>query len=82
MFYIDNLSSLCDGEEAQVVKLLTRGTMRRRLQDIGLIANTKVKCLQKSPSKDPVAYMIRGAVIALRNSDAQNVIIKISQDSK
>lgn len=49
--------------------------MRRRLQDIGLIEGTKVKCLQKSPAGDPVAYLIRGAVIALRSEDSSNILI-------
>ncbi|MFQ7170906.1 MAG: hypothetical protein ACLRQF_01610 [Thomasclavelia ramosa] len=29
-----------------------------------------------SPSQDPKAFLIRGAVIALRNEDCQNVLIR------
>ena len=54
------------GQTARVGKLTIQGSMRRRLQDIGLIEGTKVECVQKSPAGDPVAYLIRGAVIALR----------------
>lgn len=50
--------------------------MRRRLQDIGLIEGTEVLCLQKSPSGDPVAYLIRGAVIALRGEDSSKIILE------
>lgn len=77
MFYIDNLASLKEGETAYVRKLYIKGSMRRRLQDLGLINGTKVSCIQKSPSGDPTAYMIRGAVIALRNSDAQGIIVEL-----
>ncbi len=76
MIYISNLSSLEAGEKAKVRTLYTKGSMRRRLLDIGLIDDTKVECVQKSPSGDPKAYLIRGAVIALRNSDARNIIIE------
>ncbi len=44
--------------------------MRRRLQDIGLIEGTKVEMYTKSPSGDPIAFLIRGAVIALRTEDS------------
>lgn len=74
-----NISSLSDlpvGRSAEVARLVTSGPMRRRLMDIGLIPNTAVECLGRSPSGDPSAYMIRGAVIALRREDASTVIIK------
>ena len=51
----------------------------RRLRDIGLIIGTKVTCIQKSPLGDPVAYLIRGAVIALRSEDSSRVLIDISE---
>ena len=69
------LFSLKEGSEARVISLRLQGSMRRRLQDIGLIEGTKVRCLQKSPSGDPVAYLIRGAVIALREEDANKVLV-------
>lgn len=49
--------------------------MRRRLLDLGFSKGTPVKCVQHSPSGDPVAYMLRGTVIALRNEDACNIIV-------
>ncbi len=69
------LNSLKVGQTATVKKLRSTGSMRRRLQDIGLIEGTQVECLQKSPSGDPIAYLIRGAVIALRQEDSSNVMI-------
>lgn len=49
--------------------------MRRRMQDIGLIEGTEVECVQKSPAGDPVAYRIRGALIALRAEDSARVLV-------
>lgn len=69
------LNQMYEGEMAQVVSLSQTGSMRRRLQDIGLIEGTKVKCLQKSPSGDPIAYAIRGAVIALRTVDSKKILV-------
>ena len=61
------LSSLQCGQSAVV------GAMRRRLQDIGLISGTRVECVGVSPLGDPAAYLIRGAVIALRREDSDGV---------
>ncbi len=75
MSKIDSLTNLKEGERARVSSLLSRGSMRRRLQDIGLIEGTEVECVQKSPAGDPVAYMIRGALIALRSEDSSNILV-------
>ncbi len=63
-------------ETARVHALRSSGLIRRRLQDIGLIQGTLVRCLYKSPSGDPVAYGIRGAVIALRSEEALGVQVE------
>ena len=50
--------------------------IRRRLLDIGLVEGTDVSCLQKSPAGDPVAYLIRGAVIAIRSEDSSQIVVE------
>ena len=75
MIQIDSLANLQVGERARVASLLSRGSMRRRLQDTGLIEGTEVECVQKSPAGDPVAYRIRGALIALRSEDSSNILV-------
>lgn len=69
------LNKVPEGKTAEVRALLLTGAMRRRLQDIGLIEGTTIECLQKSPAGDPVAYLIRGAVIALRAEDSSKVMV-------
>lgn len=70
------LTSLPEGCTATVTGLHNSGSMRRRLMDMGLIEGTKVICLHRSPSGDPTAYLIRGAVIALRNADSCCITVK------
>lgn len=67
-----------EGQSVCVKNLLSTGSMRRRLHDIGLIEGTRIKCLQKSPSGDPIAYLIRGAVIALRSEDSSKILVEIN----
>ena len=74
-----NYLKLCHikpGEEAEIAGLVAEGSIRRRLIDIGLVEGTKISCLFKSPFSDPTAYQIRGAVIALRREDSENIIVK------
>lgn len=73
MYQENLLSSLKPGQAARVTGLEGAGGMRRRFQDLGVIPGTVVECLYKSPLGDPQAYLIRGAVIALREKDAQDI---------
>jgi len=70
-----NLTDLHEGEMAHVVSLLNESSIKRRLQDLGLVEGTRVSCIQKSPHGDMVAYGIRGAIIALRAEDAVGVLV-------
>ena len=69
------LAELKVGDKAEVISMKNNNTIKRRLQDIGLINGTIVECLYKSPLGDPKAFLIRGTVIALRCDDSKNVII-------
>ena len=73
------LSGLRPGQAAIVRTLSAEGAMRRRLQDMGLIEGTRVECIGLSPLGDPAAYLIRGAVVALRKSDADGIAIDTSE---
>lgn len=61
------------GSVARVQNLLAEGSLRRRLLDIGLTPGSRVTCLFASPAGDPRAYFVRGATIALRSEEAEQV---------
>ena len=50
--------------------------MRRRVQDLGLVPGTRVTCVRRALSGDPIAYRIRGAVVALRKCDAAQIEVQ------
>ncbi len=64
------------GDSATVRRIINNDFMKRRFLDLGLISGTKIKCVGSSASGDPRAYEIRGAVIAIRNEDCENIIIE------
>lgn len=69
------LSNLSVGDFGYIKEIKTQIDMKRRLYDLGLIPGTRVTCLQKSIFGDPVAFLIRGAVIALRGVDSKRIYI-------
>ena len=69
------LDQIAPGERAMVYELCHESRMRRRLCDIGLVEETVVQCVGRSPLGDPSAYLVRGAVIALRRVDAKEVMV-------
>lgn len=70
------LNQLPTGSFGKVKKMTAEGVIRRRLLDLGLIYNTSVVSLMRSPSGDPTAYEIRGTVIALRIDEASNILVE------
>lgn len=70
-----SLADLVPGEHAAVSALRLGGAMRRRLLDIGLAGGTPVECVGRSPGGGMSAYRIRGAVIAIRDGDAREILV-------
>lgn len=75
---VHRLSSLQKGEFAQVqsISRACRGENRRRLLDLGFVKGSKVELDTISPLQDPKAYRIRNTAIALREEQAQHILIK------
>lgn len=70
------LDKLREGESAVVCDIQNETTMKRRLQDLGLINGTTIECVAESTFRDICVYLIRGANIAIRNVDAEKIKIQ------
>ena len=57
----------------RVMNINAKGELRRRFFDLGIIEGTDIEVLFKGPFGDPVAYLIRGTVIALREEDSEKI---------
>lgn len=80
---MNNICSLSDlkiGQKGIVEEMNTKGAMRRRLQDIGLVKGSTVSCVLVSPGGNPSAYQIKGAVIAIRDEDCRNISISVKNN--
>ena len=72
---ISYLSELVPGESALVCNI-EKSDIRRRLSELGLVDKTRVSCVAKSALGGPSAYLIRGALVALRREDARAVTVE------
>ena len=61
------------GNTVQVVRVKGDGAFRQRLLEMGFVRGAKVTVLKNAPLQDPVEYMILGAHISLRHSEAAQV---------
>jgi len=73
----ESLDDLAPGEAGRVTGIspAVQGPQRRRLLDLGVVEGTVIESEFASAAGDPVAYRIRGALIALRRSEAEQIRI-------
>lgn len=71
------LDKLSLNTHAKVNELNCTGNIRRRMLDLGLIEGTDIVPILKSPLGDPVAYQIRGSIIALRQEDSKLINVRM-----
>lgn len=64
------------GRTARVAKLTAGGLLRRRLLDLGFVPGVEVMVLRRAPFGDPTAYLVRGAVVALREEEAVHILVR------
>ncbi|MCL6634349.1 MAG: ferrous iron transport protein A [Peptococcaceae bacterium] len=72
------LAKLPPGRRGIVVSLAADGMARSRLLDLGLVPGAAVEMVRRSPSGDPAAFNIKGALIALRREDAERVTVELA----
>ena len=71
---MNTISSLALGQEAIISQLQLSGRQKQHMEDLGFVPGASVRPLHRSPSGDPTAYSIMGAVIALRQEDARHIL--------
>ena len=76
------LADIGPGDSATVVGISPRcrGPARRRLLDLGVVPGTVIHARIRSAAGDPVAYDIRGALVALRREQATHIQVDGSEE--
>lgn len=72
------LKELEPNEKGKVVKVGGRGSVHRRLLDMGLVAGTEVEVERVAPLGDPIEVKVKGYHLTLRKEEAANIQIEVA----
>lgn len=69
------LDQLQPGQTARIAAVQGPGSFRRRLLELGLVEGAPITRQGSAPLGDPLTFRIRGAILALRRTDAAAVAL-------
>lgn len=70
------LADLTPGLSGRLTGLTAAGILAQRFEDMGLLPGTVIHCLFASPAGTPIAYALRGTILALRRETAAQLLIE------
>lgn len=73
----DRLSDVSVGHYCIVKEVDCQGLKKRRLMDLGIVPDSHIQVVRKSPLGDPRSYLIKGAEIAIRHEDARMIKVEL-----
>jgi len=74
------LGELPVGTQALVVEIGRHGKHQRRMLDMGFVPGAEVTVIREAPLGDPMEYRIKGTAVALRQQDANTVLVEKMTD--
>ncbi len=74
---IGRLSALRPGQRGRIAGMHVAENIGQRLRDMGFVRGAVIECVYASPFGDPVAYFVKGTLIAVRNEDAENIEVEV-----
>jgi len=73
------LSKLKPKEFGRIKKIYSdRGTLHKRLLDMGIIKGALIEVAKVAPLGDPIDIKVKGSHISLRKEEAARIIIEVS----
>jgi DtxR family Mn-dependent transcriptional regulator len=72
------LSKLSKGESGVVVRVNSRGALRRRLLDMGMVTGEVITLKHRAPLGDPLEFTLKGYQISLRKEEAADIIVEVA----
>jgi DtxR family Mn-dependent transcriptional regulator len=70
------MGELQGGNRAQVVEVKGSGKHQRRMLDMGFVPGAEVTVTRKAPLGDPIEYRIKDTAVALRQKDADTILVE------
>jgi Fe2+ transport system protein FeoA/Mn-dependent DtxR family transcriptional regulator len=70
------MGKLAVGSRAQIVELVGSGKLQRRMLSMGFVPGAEVTVIRQAPLGDPLQYRVKKANIALRQDEANTLLVK------
>jgi len=71
------LSALTPGQKGTIAAIRSRGPLRRRLLEMGLVLGETIYVERVAPLGDPVEYTVKGSHLSLRRKDAADILVEV-----
>lgn len=71
------LSDLKRGEKGRIVKIGGKGSVHRRLLDMGLVSGSEVEMERVAPLGDPIEIKVKGYNLSLRKEEAAGIQVEV-----
>jgi DtxR family transcriptional regulator, Mn-dependent transcriptional regulator len=72
------LSRLSKGEIGIIVRINSRGRLRQRLLDMGVVTGEEIRLKHKAPFGDPLEFTLKGYQISLRKKEAAEIMVEVA----
>lgn len=73
---MQTLRCMQKGKKLRILAVKAQGELGRRIRDMGLLPGTEITVMGRAPLKDPVALRIAGFTLALRNREADWIMVE------
>jgi len=72
------LSELNVKEKGKIVKVSGKGSVYRRILDMGVVSGTSVEVQRVAPLGDPIEIRVKGYNLTLRKKEAANIQVEVT----
>jgi Fe2+ transport system protein A len=72
-----NLSELKKGQKAKITSINSKGLIKRRLMDMGVLPGETVEVEKIAPLGDPIDIFVKGYHLSLRKSEAEQINVEV-----
>jgi ferrous iron transport protein A len=70
------LRSLAIGHSGTIKAVNAGSELKRRILDMGIIPGARIDVVGRAPLKDPITIRISGFILALRNTEAEQILVE------
>jgi len=72
------LSELEPKEKGNIIKVGGKGSIRRRILDMGVVSGASVEVERAAPLGDPIEIRVKGYYLTLRKEEAENILVEVA----